>query len=205
MEDYTNRILQGNNFEVLDTLPEKIFHTCVTSPPYWGLRNYHTIPQIWPNPENVMGEQLMCQTHEFEMNQSLKRTGGKNGKMTNTKKQRAVIDVQTGFCKKCGAWKGELGLEPSPELYIQHLVMICRKVWRVLRDDGTFWLNLGDSYWGSGGSTGHTPETKNLGRKTFEYGAYPSGVNSQQKHPFYKPKDLCMIPARVAIALQEDG
>src|SRR5690606_17148670 len=45
----------------------------------------------------------------------------------------------------------------------------------------------------------------NLGRKTFDYGAFPNAVNSQKKHPYYKPKDLCMIPARVAIALQMDG
>jgi len=198
--DITNRILQGNNYEILDQLPAGYFHTIVTSPPYWGLRNYKTIPQIWPNPD----KEIICK-HNFLLNQKMLRTGGENGKMTNTKKQRAVIDVNTCFCSKCGAWKGELGLEPTPELYIQHLVMIFRKVWRVLRDDGTFWLNLGDSYWGSGGTSGHNENTTNMGRKTHSYGATSSLALTLKKHPVYKAKDLCMIPARIAIALQEDG
>jgi hypothetical protein len=98
-----------------------------------------------------------------------------------------------------------LGHEPTPELYVKHLVLIGKEIKRVLRDDGTFWLNLGDSYWGSGNSSGHTSETKNLGRNTFDYGAVPRYSLSQKKHSYLKPKDLCMIPFEVARALQKDG
>jgi DNA modification methylase len=108
----------------------------------------------------------------------------------------------TKSCGKCGAWLGCLGLEPTPEMYVQHLVEIFREVKRVLKKDGTFWLNIGDSYSGSGGSSGHTIETKNLGRKTFEYGAYPS--SAMKKPGILKSKDLCGIPWRVAFALQAD-
>jgi hypothetical protein len=53
-------------------------------------------------------------------------------------------------CAACGAWRGQLGLEPTPDLYVEHLVEVFREVWRVLRVDGTIWLNLGDRYVGSG-------------------------------------------------------
>ncbi len=110
---------------------------------------------------------------------------------------------QGQFCQKCNAWKGDLGNEPSIDLYLSHLVQIFREIKRVLRKDGTVWLNISDTYSGSGESAGHTPETKNLGRKTFEYGAYPSmAMKKQQDLP---AKNLCIIPARVALALQVDG
>jgi len=62
---------------------------------------------------------------------------------------------QGQFCQRCGAWRGQLGLEPTVELYIEHLMEILREVWRVLRDDGTLWLNLGSSYWGGKGKSGY--------------------------------------------------
>jgi DNA modification methylase len=136
-------ILNGDVLEHLQGLSEQSVHCCVTSPPYWGLRDYG-------------------------------------------------ID-------------GQIGLEETPEQYVDKLVMVFREIRRVLRDDGTVWLNLGDSYWGSGGSAGHTPETKNLGRKTFEYGAYPTANHTSTKREDLKPKDLVGIPWRVAFALQADG
>lgn len=81
------------------------------------------------------------------------------------------------FCQKCGAWLGQFGLEPTPQMYTEHLVEIFREIHRVLRDDGTCWLNLGDSYAGSMG-------TEDIG---------------------LKPKDLVGVPWRCAFALQEDG
>lgn len=179
-------------------------HTCITSPPYYGLRDYKTEPVIWDGDEN-------CE-HDFEKIKTKRdnASGGKNSKKQNSNRGSHYADYESrvttsSFCKKCNAWKGQLGQEPTPELYVKHLVDIFREVKRVLRDDGILWLNLGDSYWGSGGSTGHTPESKNLGKFTFVYGAYPSAVHSQKKHSIFKPKDLLMIPARAAIALQEDG
>lgn len=94
------------------------------------------------------------------------------------------------------AWRGQLGLEPTPEMYVGHLVLVFREVWRVLRRDGTLWLNLGDSYNGSGGAGGdYLPGGWKEGQPK-----YP-GRNART----LKPKDLAGIPWRVAFALQADG
>jgi DNA modification methylase len=102
------------------------------------------------------------------------------------------------FCVWCSAWRGSLGLEPTPDLYVQHIVQVFREVKRVLRDDGTLWLNLGDSYFGTG--KGPTPPTGIHGENGIPYPTV--GVYSD---PVLKPKDLVGIPWRVAFALQADG
>ncbi len=103
----------------------------------------------------------------------------------------------------------EIGSEPTPELYIQKLVTVFREVWRVLSDDGSLWLNLGDSYAGSGkgsNSDGTPHPSTLLGKQGTNKGTI-TGINKPQKaHDIgMKPKDLMMIPARVALALQADG
>ena len=111
----------------------------------------------------------------------------------------------SNFCTKCNAWKGQLGLEPTIDMFIQHLVEIFREVREVLRDDGVLWINIGDSF-----------VTQPAGNKV------PSGFSqtrpSRKKHSIgsetvdlpkrkseLKPLNLMMIPARLAIALQDDG
>ncbi|KKW12593.1 MAG: Cellulase [Candidatus Gottesmanbacteria bacterium GW2011_GWB1_49_7] len=193
----------GNVLDELQKMPDESVHCIVTSPPYFGLRDYKSPPTIWGGDPN-------CQ-HDFEMvnKESKIRTGLGLEKLGEQyrgggKKQGKLgtIKSETGFCQKCGAWKGHLGLEPTIELYVQHLVTVFEECKRVLRKDGTFFINIGDSYAGGGGSSGHTHETKNFGRKTNSYGA----VATNGKVPIgLKPKDLCMIPARVAIALQAAG
>jgi len=105
---------------------------------------------------------------------------------------------QGQFCQRCNAWRGSLGLEPDPDLFISHLVQVFREVRRVLHPSGVCFVNLGDSYASSGTGNdgnegyndGRTNRTKRLGGRSV------SGL---------KPKDLCMIPARVALSLQADG
>lgn len=238
---FRNKILHGNVMDKLKELDKESVHCVVTSPPYYGVRNYGTNPQIWLRENgidcthqfngeskkhnlggasikstlrNTPGQKakegwtkgVSCE-HEF-MNIETKRNNGGGG---DTEKQKTNVGsfltdnrkTISGFCIHCGAWKGELGLEPAPELYVEHLVQIFREVRRVLRADGTCWLNLGDSYWGSGNASGHTEETENYGRKIEGYGATKG--HTVGKHTFYKPKDLLLIPHRVAIALQQDG
>ena len=135
-----NKIIQGDVIETLRSLPDGIVHTCVTSPPYWGLRDYG-IP-------------------------------------------------------------GQIGLEKTPEEYIEKIVEVFREVRRVLRDDGTLWLNLGDSYARNGGKNGqyNAGKTAKVGstKRRVQLGNYrvPDGL---------KEKDLVGIPWRVAFALQADG
>ena len=131
------RILVGDNRELLRTLPEKSIQTCVTSPPYFGLRDYGV--------------------------------------------------------------EGQLGLEATPDEFCAALVAVFREVRRVLKDDGTVWLNLGDSYsteskWG--GSTGGKAAA----------GLHGKGGGGREKARHGVPdKNLLGIPWRVAFALQADG
>jgi DNA modification methylase len=128
---------------------------------------------------------------------------------TNTgSHQRGVKPAD--ICRLCGSWRGILGLEPTVELYLAHLVEVFREVRRVLRKDGTLWLNIGDSYASNGPSGGGSPVDKrkpeygrigspgdvSKGRKDIRYLGLPTGV---------KPKDLLMIPAQLALALRADG
>jgi len=102
---------------------------------------------------------------------------------------------QGAFCQKCGAWLGTLGLEPTPELYVEHLVLIFREVKRVLADDGTLWLNIGDSR--AANRSYQVPDSKwcdvgnSRGMKASSFGM--------------KPKDLVGVPWMVAFALRADG
>ena len=129
------RILQGDCIESLKTLEDGSINTCVTSPPYWGLRNY--------NDESK-----------------------------------------------------QLGMEDTPEEFVENLVNVFKEVKRVLRDDGTAWLNLGDSY----SSGGRTTTTNQSLRGDKDY-----GVTRPKPSKGIKPKDLIGIPWRVAFALQADG
>jgi len=186
-----NTIIQGDAREVLKTLPDKSIHCCVTSPPYYGLRDYGTAPSIW-------GGDSEC-NHIFGDDEikKLRTKPGKNAQCGNTLKEVAGRTVNNGaYCEKCGAWKGQFGLEPTPEEYVENMVEIFREVRRVLRDDGTLWLNLGDSYNGSGGAGGDY----NKGGLKEGQPKYPG-----RKITGLKPKDLIGIPWMVAFALRADG
>lgn len=96
---------------------------------------------------------------------------------------------------------GQIGLEKTPDEYVTRLVEVFREVWRVLRDDGTLWLNLGDSYASSGANSGSRPEDL-----TDKQRSNAGCVYERRKAPVgLKPKDLIGIPWRVAFALQADG
>ncbi len=121
---------------------------------------------------------------------------GENGERAN--RTTGHDDIYKDVCKKCGAKRidNQLGLEKTPEEYIENTVTWAREVWRVLRDDGCFFLNLGDSYAASGPTGGAGKQHTNKGS---------NGVSNRKAPDGLKPKDLCMIPARVALALQADG
>lgn len=140
------QIIEGDCRAVLKTLPAQSIHTCVTSPPYFGLRDYG-------------------------------------------------VD-------------GQIGLEDTPAAFVAELVSVFREVRRVLRDDGTLWLNLGDSYAGAWGAQSqrltdsdepswHGSQIRNHPKRARQTGTI--------REDGLKPKDLIGIPWRVAFALQADG
>lgn len=141
-----NTILIGNVFDKIKEIPDNHIHTCVTSPPYWGLRDYGEPEQI--------------------------------------------------------------GDEETPEEFVDKLVNVFREVKRVLRDDGTVWLNLGDSYSGNGkgrDSNGIIHTSCLISKQGTSKGTVMGSVKSGIVPQGLKPKDLVGIPWRVAFALQADG
>lgn len=139
-----NKIYKRNCLKGLKMLPNSCIQTCVTSPPYWQMRDYGV--------------------------------------------------------------KGQLGLEDTPELYVEALVEVFDEVRRVLKPDGTLWLNLGDCYWGSG-KAGKNPDYqrkhKVFGKATDHITKYGKPV--QGKCPGIKPKDLIGLPWMMALALRRQG
>ncbi|KKM27101.1 hypothetical protein LCGC14_1578090 [marine sediment metagenome] len=190
-----NKIIQGDALQQLKELPEKSINMCMTSPPYWALRDYGTdVETIWDGEEDC----------EHDWNSETKVWHGDRGKgkhkevFTDLKEQKS----EHHFCSKCNAWKGQLGLEPTFDLYIKHLCDIFDEVKRVLRDDGTCWINLGDTY-NAGRSGGHAGGKKVFGDNENNLEAYPkqSGVNVDG----IKAKSLVMIPFRFAIEMVNRG
>ena len=171
----------GDCREKLKELPNNFFHTVITSPPYWGLRDYGTGKWIGgdPNCSHIAGKSRNDADREFGTKETL------------TVQYRDV-------CKDCGAVRedNQIGMESSPEEYVRKIVRTFQEVKRVLRDDGTLWLNLGDSY----SSGGRTSTTNQSVRGDKDYGVTRPPVSGS-----VKPKDLVGIPWRVALALQEDG
>ena len=183
-------VYQGDALEVLKKLPEQSVNCVMTSPPYWALRVYSTNPVIWDGKDN-------CQ-HDFSLSVPPKRKRSKNDIKDKYSKEatKSAYDAKdTNFCIKCNAWSGELGLEPDFELYIKHLCDIFDQVKRVLRDDGTCWVNIGDTYSGSGkgaGFNGESKESWNFDKKPKEEHSIPS-------------KSLIGIPFRFALEMINRG
>ncbi|WP_220816201.1 DNA-methyltransferase [Pseudomonas paralcaligenes] len=139
-----HQILVGDCLQLLRGLPDRSVHCCVTSPPYFGLRDYGV--------------------------------------------------------------EGQIGLEETPAEFIARLVDVFREVRRVLRDDGTCWVNMGDSYAGSWGAQGHGPSnTAAMSRHQVANHPKRAQQTGKSRAAGMKPKDLYGMPWRLAFALQDDG
>ncbi len=206
-------IRQGDALKILRTLPDDSAHCCITSPPYWGLRAYGTKSQLWGGGSNCRHRFGAERPHGRRGSRGVSGVGGSFHPALEISGQGPGAGGGGRFCIRCGAWRGELGLEPTPELYVGHIVEIFREVHRVLRKDGTLWLVLGDSFAGSWGNQGRKegrgtqrpingPMIQNLQPYPNSESKTGSWVNS---HSTLKPKDLIGIPWRVALALQADG
>ena len=187
------RVLTGDCREVLATLPDESVHMVCTSPPYWGLRDYKVEPSVW-------GGDAACGHDWNETTTPATPRPGSASKKQQTNKGSWSIDERVhAFCR-CGAWRGVLGLEPTPELYVQHIVEIFRHVRRVLRKDGTLWLNYGDCYAAQAGTGAQGSRGCRFGRTHTQ-----ENLKTRVNGSGLKPKDLVMMPSRIALALQADG
>lgn len=193
--DYINKILCGNALEILPKLPAESVSCVTTSPPYWGLRDYGIEPVICDGDKDCkhdFGEYDSKSLHENRQNLD----GDTLGNPQYRKNLHGFGNAKAGFCAKCGAWKGSLGLEPTFELYIKHLCDIFDEVKRVLRKDGTCFVNIGDSYWG-GGQGGADYGGKEIVPES-NFGHVAKGEN-------YLNKSLCDIPYRFSIEMINRG
>ena len=183
-----SKLYQSNAFEL--PIPDNSVDCVVTSPPYWGLRDYGI--GEWVGGDE--GCDHIGPPHRT-------RTGFNerwHGKQFQEDKQGSLDEPYKDICGKCGAKRidKQIGLEPTPEEYCTNMVKVFREVWRVLKSTGTVWLNLGDSY--SSGSRTTTTNDRFRGDTMVNTVRTPVSKDLKQK-------DLVGIPWRVAFALQADG
>jgi DNA modification methylase len=194
MIELTNKILQGNCLEVLKTLPDNSIDCCVTSPPYFGLRDYGTANWEGGNPD--------CD-HKRVPETSIEKSRSTStiGYAENT--GHSLDTVYKDVCAKCGAKRidSQIGLEKTPELFVEKMVSVFEEVKRILKSEGTLWLNLGDSYNGYPANVTRGGEISgaNQHARQFKESGYGLACKS------LKPKDLIGIPWMVAFALRSSG
>jgi DNA modification methylase len=198
----TVKLYLGDVTDVLRRLPAQSVHCCVTSPPYWGLRDYST--GKWTGGNEECDHLGPPQRTKAMINLNM----GTGTDRKNSESREPMGQV----CTKCGAEHidDQIGSEPSPDCgthgqaqcgrcFVCSMVKVFREVRRVLRDDGVLWLNLGDSY--SGGGGGNYGSGKNA--------AYSDGTtyltNVHNRNPPLPSGNLIGVPWRVALALQADG
>lgn len=203
----------GNALNVLKTFPDESVDCVITSPPYWSLRDYGIKPVIWDEKEDC--------PHEFHLQKRkaisdekirwVHRQNGvdlKAGKITNPQavlKSTASKDhtVRDGFCIHCSAWKGTLGQEPDFYLYVKHLCDVFDEIKRVLKKDGTCFVNLGDTYGGSLRGWGARKPSKTGFQKPA--GLDPRYVKGAQATAKLMPKCLLQLPSRFALEMVHRG
>jgi DNA modification methylase len=201
-------ILKGDCREVLRTLPSESVHCVVTSPPYWGLRDYGTAKWEGGDPgcKHIAFQKLPTVGSSSTL--GFPADGGPRRITEGNNYHEAYTTQFKDNCGKCGARRidSQLGLEPTYQEYVASMVEVFREVRRVLRRDGTLWLVLGDSYY-NGDKGGYAKDrvkaTDSLQKSNLANNFI--GAANRQPQDGFKPKDLCGIPWRLAFALQADG
>jgi len=187
-----NKIIHGNVLEVLKKLPDESVDCVITSPPYWGKRDYgEETCTIWGGNPNCEHEWEL-EEKELDISPSDKSKLC-NGRGANPKLKELKGAVKSGFCKKCGAWYGQLGLEPTPEMFIDHLIEIFREVKRVLKPHGNVFINIDDTY------SGHMNWTKKWQNKNTWCPDEPI-----KRYAPVPQKSLCLVPELFAIRMVYD-
>jgi DNA modification methylase len=209
LEQWKNKVICGDCRELLKELPDDCIDCCITSPPYieraeWGLRDYGTATWEGGNIECDHKGKPMATKAGFN-----ERYFGRPP--VETDKQSECLEFYKDVCGKCGAKRidAQIGLEKTPEEYVKELTEVFMEVRRVLKPEGVMFLNLGDSYMGSGqdsGKQGREISQSICGASRLVGEASPfHKPPTSLKHASLKPKDLVGIPWRVAFSLQAAG
>lgn len=183
-----NVILQGDCLEVLKSLPDCSINCCVTSPPYFGLRDYGTGSWVGGDPNCDHAEAKIPTRFDYKIDELQQHNKGSD------------VKLYKKVCPTCGAVREDkqIGLEDTPEDFINKLVDIFREVKRVLKDDGTLWVNMGDSY------MSNTFSNRNFIDDGGRGGNKPV-LKKNNPTDSLKVKDLIGIPWMLAFALRKDG
>jgi len=184
----------------LKKLDSESIDCVMTSPPYWALRDYGAgTERVWDGDDG-------CE-HRWEIEKGIRSSWGNKDTLTDKKQGTnrgaednvSALEKESNFCSKCGAWKGQLGLEPTFDLYIKHLCDIFDEVKRVLKKTGTCWVNLGDSY-----NSNHEVGTTD-GKKGWKHGAISTDYQGRGGDSSLPTKCLCQIPSRFSIEMTNRG
>jgi DNA modification methylase len=203
--DVKDKIFLGSALDVLKTFPDSCIDMCITSSPYYGQRFYgKDTNTIWGGDKDCQHNWDFYIQEEKFIEEGREVLGGKQLDIEFSRGNK------NGFCTKCGAWYGNLGNEPIPSLFIQHLIEIYNEVKRVLKPTGLFYCNIGDSNCGSQSGYGlKIPNPKSIQSPMMGYSAAsvmkPVTATCAGAEEWLKPKQLMLIPSRLAIAMQEDG
>ncbi len=194
--DFKNKILLGDARDLLKQLPDESIDCCITSPPYWGLRDYGTKPLVWDGDPSC--------PHEWQTGkQKWHSDRGSNKRKEIFDRSFQTKGTLSDRCKKCGAWRGSLGQEPNMDLFIKHLCGIFDEIKRVLKKTGTCWVNLGDTYQGSPVSGKEGGFSGRAARNNPDY-AKAIIVKNRPKSGL-PDKCLCQIPSKFALEMVARG
>jgi len=189
-----NKILFGNCQDTLKQFDPHSARTCVTSPPYYGLRDYGTATWIGGDPN--------C---SHKRDSKVKAENCNTGHKNHDEMAGVGDAIYKSVCPKCGAVRqdSQIGLEETPEEYIESLVSVFREVRNVLTDDGTLWVNLGDSYYNYRPGKGQSLVKQSVSKTKQDL---PDDCNRRaNKLDGLKEKDLIGIPWMFAFAMRADG
>lgn len=197
MKNTRPQFIVGNAIDVLRDLDDDSIDLVVTSPPYWGLRDYGS------GTDAIWGGDGEC-VHQFWPDVRQPTAGGRSPKSVHDEdwQRKGTTPNETTHrnCPKCGAWRGQLGLEPTWQLYVEHLVEISKEIKRVLKPTGSYYLVLGDTY---AGSRSYQVEQTKYQSSEVQVRGVP--MTADGSDGITKPKQKLLIPYRVAMGLQEDG
>ena len=190
LKDPDVEIHHGDALAVLRELPDESVHAIACSPPFYGLRDYGT--GRWEGGDEGCDHARPTTTYNQNFNERWGQGSGKRRQETKSQGQYG------GICPKCGARRidQQIGLEETPELWAARLVEVFREARRVLRGDGTLWVECGDGY---------AANRSYQGSQSIHQ-AHDYGSANAQRVPFgYKAKDLFGTPFLLAFALRADG
>lgn len=197
-EETKSRVICGHSLIELRKLPDESVDMFITSPPYYGLRNYGTDPVIWGGDKNCSHKWGETTPPSVNKAGNYKPSGIEQTNRANDAgaiSQARDIEVGGQFCQLCGAWKGELGSEPTVQLFVEHLLEIFAEVYRVLKPTGTCWINIADTY----GGTGYGKGTGNFNNKN-----NPTCMTQPKDKSARKKSQLC-VPERLVLGMIDQG